>query len=130
LGYFPTIFGVFVLIGIAVFFWRREGPGSGRAYGNRIAAHIGIPKKVFWPLLENGVKGSSRELLASLQRAGVSVGPASAQVAPWLMRGMELLEARFGTQEMYEQAKPRIAAVLQVTEGAARGAENRASSDA
>jgi len=66
LGYFPTIFGVLVLIGIAVFFWRREGPDSGRAYGNRIAAHIGIPKRVFWPLLENGVKGSSRELLASL----------------------------------------------------------------
>ena len=121
MGYFPTIFGVLVLIGIAVFFWRREGPGSGRAYGNRIAAHIGIPKRVFWPLLENGVKGSSRELLASLQQDGVSMGAASAQVAPWLIRGMERLEARFGTQEMYEQAKPRIAAVLPEPEGIAQG---------
>ncbi|PKO43413.1 MAG: hypothetical protein CVU30_07410 [Betaproteobacteria bacterium HGW-Betaproteobacteria-3] len=118
MDYFPTIFGVVVLIGIAVFFWRREGPGSGRAYGNRIAAHIGIPKKVFWPLLENGVEGSSRELLASLQRDGVSMGVASARVAPVLVRGMKRLEARFGTQEMYEHAKPRIAAVLPEPEGA------------
>lgn len=130
MGYFPTIFGVFVLIGIAVFFWRREGPGSGRAYGNRIAAHIGIPRRVFWPLLENGVKGSSRELLASLQRDGVGMDAASAQVAPWLVRGMERLESRFGTQEMYEQAKPRIAAVLPVAEGIAQRPESGMSSDA
>lgn len=117
MGYFPTIFGVFVLIGIAVYFWRREGPGSGRAYGNRVAAHIGIPRRVFWPLLENGVKGSSREMLASLQRDGVSLGAASVQVAPLLIRGMERLEARFGTQEMYEQAKPHIAAVLSAARG-------------
>ena len=116
LDYFPTIFGVFVLIGIAVFFWRREGPGSGRAFGNRVAAHIGISRRVFWPLLENGVQGSSRAVLASLQRDGVSLDTASVQVAPLLIRGMERLEARFGTQEMYEQAKPRIAAVLSTAE--------------
>jgi hypothetical protein len=129
-GYFPTIFGVFVLIGIAVFFWRREGPGSGRAYGNRVAAHIGIPRRVFWPLLENGVKGSSREMLASLQRDGVSLGAASVQVAPFLIKGMERLEARFGTQEMYEQAKPHIAAVLSAAERSAQGAGNSVASDA
>lgn len=130
LSYFPAVFGVLVLVGIAVFFWRREGPGSGRAYGNRIAAHIGIPRRVFWPLLENGVKGSSRAMLASLQQDGVSMEAASARVAPWLVRGIERLEARFGTQEMYEQAKPRIAAVLPAAEGAAPGAESRMPGDA
>ena len=130
MGYFPTIFGVAVLVGIAVFFWRREGPGSGRAYGNKIAAHIGIPKKVFWPLLENGVKGSSRELLASIQAQGISLGAASAQVAPSLVRGIERLEARFGAQEMYELAKPRIAAVLPGSEGATEQVGNRVKSDA
>jgi hypothetical protein len=130
LGYFPTIFGVLVLMGIAIFFWRREGPGSGRAYGNRIAAHIGISKRVFWPLLENGVKGSARELLASLQQGEVSIETASAQVAPWLIRGIERLEARFGRQELYEQAKPRIAAVIPEPEGIAQGAGSDMSSDA
>jgi malate synthase len=130
LGYFPTVFGVIVLIGIAVFFWRREGPGSGRAYGNRIAAHIGIPRNVFWALLENGVKGSSRELLASLQEDRATMNIASAQVAPWLMRGIERLEARFGTQEMYEQAKPLIAGVLAAAEGKAQEAGSDVSSDA
>lgn len=112
MGYFPALFGVVVLVAIAVFFWRREGPGSGRAYGNRVAAHIGIPRRVFWPLLENGVQGSSRALLASLERDGVGMAAASARLAPSLMRGMERLEARFGTQAMYEEARPRIAAVL------------------
>ena len=130
MDYFPTIFGVFVLIGIAVFFWRRDGPGSGRAYGNKIAAHIGIPNKVFWPLLENGVKGSSREMLASLQQNGTSIGAASAHVAPWLVRGIERLEARFGSQEMYEQAKPRIAAFLAESEAVAARAEDPVAGDA
>lgn len=121
MGYFPTLFGVIVLIAIAVFFWRREGPGSGRAYGNRVAAHIGISRRVFWPLLENGVQGSSRALLASLERDGVGMAAASARLAPSLMRGMARLEARFGTQAMYEEAKPRIAAVL-ADAGAGAGA--------
>lgn len=116
LGFLPTLLGFLVLIGIAVFFWRREGPGSGRAYGNRIAAHLGIPRKVFWPLLDNGVKGSSRELLAGLQRDGVGIDAASAEVAASLARGLERLEARFGRQEMYEQARPRIAAALSGSE--------------
>jgi hypothetical protein len=108
-----------VLIGIAVFFWKREGPGSGRAYGNKIAARIGIPKHVFWALLENGATGSSRALLSALQKDRVSIDAASMQVAPALVRGVERLEARFGTQEMYEQAKPRIARLLSVAEGGA-----------
>lgn len=119
-----------VLIGLAVFFWKREGPGSGRAYGNKIASHIGVPRNVFWALLENGVKGSSRELLASLQKGRVSIETASIQVAPSLIRGMERLEARFGTQEMYERAKPSIAKVLAMAEGAAQEAQTGVSSDA
>ena len=130
MGYFPTLVGVLALIGIAVYFWKREGPGSGRAYGNRIAAHIGIPKQVFWPLLENGVKGSSRKLLSALQEDGVSVEAASPQVAPLLARGMARLEERFGKQDMYEHAKPRIAALLSDPETVAEKEKHRMTSDA
>jgi len=129
-GYFPTVFGALVLIAIAIFFWKREGPGSGRAFGNKVAAHIGIPRKVFWPLLENGIKGSSREMLASLQDEGVSLAAASVHVAPVLLLGVERLEACFGTQEMYEQAKPMIAAVLAAGESSAQGAGSSVPSDA
>ena len=130
MSYFPTIFGVLVLVGIAVFFWRREGPSSGRAYGNKIAGHIGIPKKVFWPLLENGVKGSSRQMLAELQAQDVSLMEASARVAPTLVRGIQRLEERFGRQEMYEQAKPHIAAALPNGEGFSEQASQRLHGDA
>ena len=110
--YFPMIVGAVVLVGLAVFLWKRNGPGSGLSFGNKIAAHIGVPRKVFHVLLENGVKDSSRELLASLERSELSLDEASVKVAPVLSRGIERLEARFGRQEMYEKAKPVVAGLV------------------
>jgi hypothetical protein len=116
---------VVVLIGLLVFFWKREGPGSGRAYGNKIAAHIGIQRSVFWALLENGAPDSAHKLLSSLQSDRTSIDAASVKISPVLVRGIERLEARFGTQEMYERAKPHIANVLARAEGAGHGAGDR-----
>jgi hypothetical protein len=107
--YLPTVFGLVVLVGLLVFFWKRSGPGSGRTFGNRIAAHLGIPKNVFYALLENGVKGSSRELLASLEKSKLGLQEASVALGPSLSRGLERLETRFGPQEMYDKAKPIVA---------------------
>lgn len=114
--YFPVIMGLLVLVGLAAFFWAHNGPGSGRAFGNRVAAHIGIPKNVFYALLENGVKGSSRDLLASLERSKLSLDEAGVQLSPLLGRGIERLERRFGPQEMYEQAKPIVARLVAESE--------------
>jgi len=113
--YFPLM-GLFVLVGLAVFFWMQFGPGSGRAFGNRVAAHIGIPKNVFYPLLVNGVKGSSRELLLSLKRSKLGLDEAGVKLGPTLGRGLERLESRFGTQEMYDRVKPTIARLIAKSE--------------
>jgi hypothetical protein len=104
--------GVAVLVGLALFFWKRSGPGSGRTFGNRIAAHIGMPRNVFHALLENGVKGSARELLASLEKSKPDLDEASVELGPSLNRGMERLESRFGPQEMYDKAKPIVARLV------------------
>ena len=48
--------GSVVLVGLAVFFWKRSGVGSGRVFGNHIAAHLGFPKSLFHSLLVHGVK--------------------------------------------------------------------------
>lgn len=112
LEYFPALVGLVVLIGLAVYFWKRNGPGSGRSYGNRIAAHIGIPRQVFHGFLEYGVKGSSRELLASLERSKLGLDEASIELGPSLSKGIERLEARFGTQDIYERAKPIVARLV------------------
>lgn len=112
LDYFPMTVGLMVLIGLAVFFWKRDGPGSGRAFGNRIARHIGVPRKVFHALLESGAKGSSRELLASLEASKTSLDDASLQLGPVLSRGIERMEGRFGPQEMYDNAKPTVARLV------------------
>lgn len=116
MDYFPLIVGVLFLVGVVVFFVKRNGPGSGRALGSRLAAHIGLRRSVFFALLENCGKGPARELLAPLERSGVSLDDAGLTLAPLLGRGIERLEARFGRQEIYEEAKPVVARLMQAAE--------------
>lgn len=104
--------GVAVLVALVVFFWRRNGIGSGRAFGNRVAAHLGIPRSLFHSLLDHGVKGSSRELLASLEMAKTGLDQAGVALAPSLARGIERLEARFGRQQMVDNVKPIVGRLL------------------
>lgn len=104
-----ALVGVVVLCALLVFFWRRNGIGSGRSYGNRIAAHIGIPKSLFHSLMAHGTAGSSRQLLASLEKANLTLDQASAELGPTLAKGVERLEAHFGKQETLEEAKPIVA---------------------
>jgi hypothetical protein len=116
LEYFLAIAGICILGGLGVFFWKRFGTGSGRALGNRIAEHNGIPRKVFYYLLDNGVKGSTHDLLVSLERSNITLDQASIAVAPSLNRGIERLEARFGTQSIYEMVKPIVAKLVAQSE--------------
>ena len=106
--YAPTVIGVVTLVAILVFFWRRSGLGSGRAFGNKIAAHIGIQRSLFYSILDHGTKDSSRELLASLAKSKYSAEAASVELGPTLVKGIERLEAHFGEQEMVNDAKPKI----------------------
>lgn len=108
----PALVGVATLVGVAVFLWRRFGIGSGHALGNRIASHIGVPRSVFYVLLDNGVKGTSRDLLLSLAKSKMDLEQASIELGPTLARGIERLEERFGTQEVYERAKPSVARLV------------------
>lgn len=107
-----AIVGVLVLLALLVFFWRRSGMGSGRAFGNRIAAHIGMPKNVFHMLLTHGVAGSPRDLLATLEKSTPGLDDASIELGPVLAKGIERMEARFGKQQMVDNAKPIVARLL------------------
>lgn len=107
-----TVVGLLTLGALAAYFWRRYGIGSGRAFGNRLAAHNAIPKNTFYYLLDSGTKGSSREFLVSLEQSNLSLDQASVAMAPSLSRGIERMEARFGPQEMYDKAKPIVARLL------------------
>lgn len=113
---FPIIINVVVLLALVVFVWKRLGPNSGRAYGNRIAAHVGMPKKTFWYLMENGTHGSTLQVLAPMEKSELSLSQAGIKLAPTLQKGLDRLEARFGVQEMYEEAKPVIAKLLAASE--------------
>lgn len=112
MDYFPVIVGLLGLAGLAVFLWMRFGPGSGHGFGNRIAAHIGMPRNVFYAFLANGVKGSSGEFLQALEKSQLSLDEASIELAPSLSQGLERLEARFGPQMMYDKAKPIVARLV------------------
>lgn len=111
LEFFPVL-GLVGVIGLVVFFWQQYGPRSGHAFGQRVAAHLGIAPKVFHALLANGVKGSSRDLLLALARSGASLDEISRELAPSLQRGIERLEERFGPQGNYAPAKQVVARLL------------------
>jgi hypothetical protein len=110
--YTAAILGVGVLIGLLVFLWSQVGIGSGRMLRNRVAAHIGISRSLFRTLLVNGVKGSPRDLLVSLEKSKLDLDQASIELAPSLSRGIERLEARFGPQEMIDKVKPIVARLM------------------
>ena len=117
MGYFPAVLGLAAVIGLIVFFWRQFGPTSGHAVGNRVAAHFGISRSVFYALLENGVRDvSSRDLLLSLERSGLSLEEIGVRLAPSLSRGIERLEKRFGPQDIYADAKVVVARLLAAAE--------------
>lgn len=101
-----------MLTALLVFFWKRNGVGSGRTFGNRIAAHLGIPRSLFHSLLAHGVKGSYRDLLASLEKSKLDLDQASIALGPSLAKGIERLEARFGTQETVDKTKPIVARLV------------------
>ena len=99
--YSAALVGLAALIALLVFFWRRSGLGSGRAFGNRIAA-----------LLTHGVAGSPRDLLVSLAKSKPGLDEASVELGPLLAKGIARMEARFGKQEMVDQAKPVVARLV------------------
>jgi hypothetical protein len=108
-----AIVGIVTLIALLVFFWRLAGIGSGRAFGNRIASHLGIPRGLFHSLLQHGVKeSSSRDLLASLEKSNPGLDRASVALGPTLSRGIERLEAHFGSQETVDRVKPIVARLV------------------
>ena len=106
--YAPIVVGVVAIIAILVFFWKRMGAGSGRAFGNDIATHLGIKRSLFYSILDHGTKDSSRQLLASLAHSKLDVEAASLELGPTLQKGIERLEARFGQQDSVDAAKPKI----------------------
>ncbi|MEP7282386.1 MAG: hypothetical protein ABI696_10445 [Rubrivivax sp.] len=107
----PALVGVVVLLALGVFFWRRNGPGSGRSFGNRIAAHLGVKRSVFHALLDVGLRESSRETLSRLEKSGVGLQQAAVELARALSSGIERMEARFGRQEMVDAVKPIVASL-------------------
>jgi hypothetical protein len=104
------------LLAFVAFFWSLYGPGSGRAFGNKIAKHNGIPRSTFWYLLDNGAKGSALDILKKLEKSAADLEQVSVALGPTLQRGMERLEARFGTQSIYEDAKPIISRLVALAE--------------
>jgi hypothetical protein len=116
MAYLVILGSVGLLLAFAAFFWSRYGPGSGRAFGNKIAKHNDIPRTTFWYLLDNGAKGSALGILIGLEKSAADLEQASVELGPTLQRGLERLEARFGPQSIYEVAKPVISRLVALSE--------------
>lgn len=100
-----------VIFAMAAFFWKQFGLGSGRAFGSRIAVHLGMPKNVFHMLLANGA-AEPGDVLEALQKSTPDLAQASIELGPTLSKGIGRIEARFGPQEMIDQVKPVVARLV------------------
>jgi len=112
--------GTWVLVGWAVailvlwgFVSKRMGLGKGRAYGNKLAVHLGWEKDFFYSVLDNGVNGPSLMVLTSIEQMGVSLHQATVMLAPSLAHGLNKLASRFGPQAVVEEAKPIVKSLLE-----------------
>lgn len=105
--YSVAIGGVVVILALVAFFWKQSGFGSGRAFGRRVAAHTGIPQKVFHMLLVNGAEEPG-DFMKALEKSTPDLDQASVELGPVLARGIKRIEARFGTQEMIDSVKPIV----------------------
>ena len=103
------------MVALIAFFWRQSGFGSGRAFGRRVAAHLGISQKVFHMLLVNGAEEPG-DFLKALEKSTPDLDQASIELGPVLARGIKRLEARFGTQEMIDNVKPIVARLVSAFE--------------
>ncbi|MEO8545536.1 MAG: hypothetical protein ABJA49_06445 [Betaproteobacteria bacterium] len=110
--YTAALVGVAAIFALMAFFWKRFGPRSGRAFGNRIAAHNGIPRKVFHMLLASGVADSAVDVLRDLEKSEPDSGQAGIELGPLLAKGIKRMEARFGAQEMIDNVKPIVARLV------------------
>jgi hypothetical protein len=110
--YTTAIVGMTVLIGLLVFFWKQAGFHSSRAFGRRIATHLGIPNNVFHMLIVNGATDSSGNVLKRLAKSNLDVDQASKELGPLLSIGIKRLEARFGPQDMIDKVKPIVAKLV------------------
>ncbi|SDI00324.1 hypothetical protein SAMN05660652_02704 [Propionivibrio dicarboxylicus] len=89
------------------------GLGKSRAYGNKLAAHLGWEKNFFHSVLDNGVNGPSLMVLDSIEKMGVTPHQAAVMLAPSLAHGLNKLASRVGPQAMIEKAEPTVKSLLE-----------------
>ncbi len=108
LGWVGLFFTVLVWGGT----WFGLGLGKGRAYGNKLAAHLGWRKNFFHTVLDMGTGDQSLLLLKGFSQSGEDLRAVAIALAPSLEAGLKALESRFGPQSEIEAAKQTVGKLL------------------
>ncbi|MFC7462338.1 hypothetical protein [Hydrogenophaga defluvii] len=103
---FTTIVGALWVLFI-LFIVFRTGLFKGRRYGNKVAAHIGIPKRLFHALLDS-TPGPSTQFLSVLKDSSPSLDHSALVLSPYMMASLDTLQNRFGRQPMLDAARPIV----------------------
>ena len=104
-----SIIGLLVFPGVLWFAWTKLGLREGRAYRNRLAEHLGVPRNLFHQSLDDGVNGPSLMLLSTLEKSGMSLDQVAVELGPSLARGLDKFDARFGRLPMTDAIRPTVA---------------------
>ena len=79
--------------------------GSGASFSNEVADELGVNRRLYMTaMFEAGV---STRMLDELRKAGMSSREVGTQFVPVLMEGLDLLEEKFGEQELIKEARIR-----------------------
>ncbi|WP_447077910.1 hypothetical protein [Shewanella algae] len=81
---------------------------DGRRIGKKIAKSLGISPNLFFTSLEQTMP-MYLAVLASAEREGMSVLEAREMTIPFLIEGLNVLETRFGQQNLIDDARKKLA---------------------
>lgn len=116
---------------VAAFLWRTHfryknlGLGDGRSFGNQIADAIGVEHNLFHSVLDISAPGPSLIILNGMRQMGVTPMTAAMDLSPFLVEGVNALEARFGPQRQLEHARAVFTRLLMLANEEAERLERK-----
>lgn len=78
---------------------------QGQAFGNRVAESIGMNSSLFHSAIEEGGLNMHLLILFQFEEQGKSYSEVCDYMLPFVLKGLNVIESRFGPQELIDQAR-------------------------
>lgn len=123
-----------VIAWVAAFLYKKQmrykayGLDTGRNFGNQIADAVGVEHNVFHSVLDVSAPAPSLHLLEGMRLKGVTPMNAAMDLSPFLIEGVDKLEAKFGPQRQLDHARAVFTRLLTLANDEAQRVDEASSS--